>query len=586
VAGYEDGSVRLWSADGAGVAAGFHAHSGPVVAVAFDPEGKRILSVGKDRSARVWYLDGKPAGEPIRGGSDSAYHFCPAANCILSFRAHPQRTPARFWREEWLPGQHVFHGVYPGSQFGFATIDGTAFSNPFGEPEPSINGLAFDLAEGRILARSRDGLLRYWVRYGNEPRFHPSGDPFGNTTSRTFAMAPTSDGRLVATGGLGNGIEVWARDRLVAGPLRGHDRGISRLSFGPGNGFLVSGGGDATVRVWDLRDSLTRTVGAHIMEVYFVSFSRDGSRLVSAGGKASVGDPGVIVWTLQGQRVADFYRGPNFAAAAAIVGKSIAIAGGEGSLWLDQGNNQVKTLASRNRPRSSILIADADGNLVRAGSDGSLDVWNPSGASIVARPPPRRGPPSAVWLSPDGLSLVTAAADGTVSVQDRKGAALIASFNIPRKVASIALSPDGTQIVAGGADGTVSMWNRNGRESRNPIQAHNGATTSIAVSPAGDLVVTAGSDGTLRLWDSAGNPIGGPAAVHTAKVTSVTFSPDGTMVASAGQDGAVRVTSVNWRMWLRLACERLKFHPALFDSGDPVAGAARLTCETVRSSKL
>src|SRR5205807_2093428 len=53
-------------------------HPGAIAAVAFSPDGKRVVIGGADQSARVWTLAGQPRGQPLRHeGAVTALAFSP-----------------------------------------------------------------------------------------------------------------------------------------------------------------------------------------------------------------------------------------------------------------------------------------------------------------------------------------------------------------------------------------------------------------------------------------------------------------------------------------------------------------------------
>ena len=76
--------------------------------------------------------------------------------------------------------------------------------------------------------------------------------------------------------------------------LPGHGEPILHVSFAPDGGALASGGGDATVRFWDVRTATPRHVCAgHAAHVLCTAWSPDGSRFASAdkAGVVRVWDP-------------------------------------------------------------------------------------------------------------------------------------------------------------------------------------------------------------------------------------------------------------------------------------------------------
>ena len=68
----------------------------------------------------------------------------------------------------------------------------------------------------------------------------------------------------------------------VINTLTGHSGYVYSVSFSPDGSRIVSGSYDRTVRVWDaITGQVINTLTGHSDRVWSVSFSADGSRLVS-----------------------------------------------------------------------------------------------------------------------------------------------------------------------------------------------------------------------------------------------------------------------------------------------------------------
>ena len=59
----ENGTARLWLADGSGEPLILNGHEGPVWSASFSPDGARVVSSGEDGTVRLWRADG--TGEPM-----------------------------------------------------------------------------------------------------------------------------------------------------------------------------------------------------------------------------------------------------------------------------------------------------------------------------------------------------------------------------------------------------------------------------------------------------------------------------------------------------------------------------------------
>ncbi|CCA77459.1 related to WD40-repeat protein (notchless protein), partial [Serendipita indica DSM 11827] len=86
VSGSRDQTIRLWDAKtGEPVGDPLRGHSNSVTAVAFSPDGSRIVSGSEDETIRLWDAKtGEPVGDPLRGHSNSvnAVAFSPDGSRI------------------------------------------------------------------------------------------------------------------------------------------------------------------------------------------------------------------------------------------------------------------------------------------------------------------------------------------------------------------------------------------------------------------------------------------------------------------------------------------------------------------------
>lgn len=220
------------------------------------------------------------------------------------------------------------------------------------------------------------------------------------------ALAPLADGGL-ASAGEDRRIAIWGKAGAV--PIRvleGHQGPVAGLSVGKRGQSLASASWDGSVRLWDIGNGTSRTLGEHRGPVNAVL--HHGENILTAGheGKLRSFPPGGP------PTVRDIGLPIN---ALALAGAEIVAAGADGKLrFFDADLNETGDIAVSEVPLVA-LAASADGRYIAAaGFRGALAVVERKDRSILRR---MSGPAFPLWslaFSADGAEILTGGADRLV----------------------------------------------------------------------------------------------------------------------------------------------------------------------------
>ena len=286
---------------------------------------------------------------------------------------------------------------------------------------------------------------------------------FGHT-NRVLALAYSPDGKLIASAGDDQKIQVWSVDQNISVvTLNGHqskiidlvfygnnrlisasedksiriwdiaqgselDRFVLRsgrltsIDFNQKNNFLVSGSSDGIVRLWDLKTKdLLAAFNQHQGIVWSVAFSPSGTHIASGSE-----DKTVHFWEVETKTLVSTFTGHNNRVWEVLFnfdGSQIISADWDGVVFLwstDQSepNNPLKTY---DRPVLSMAYSNSNSNstlalgLASSPTDETIKLWNLSSRQEIQSFDSNSR--HAIAFSPDKVSMITAGSiDGTISI--------------------------------------------------------------------------------------------------------------------------------------------------------------------------
>lgn len=120
----------------------------------------------------------------------------------------------------------------------------------------------------------------------------PSGEVFHTIkeTAKVYAVAISSDGNNLVTGGEDGKVKVWylPTGQLLR-KLEGHPSAVHSIAISPDGEIIATASSDHTVKLWEMHTgALLQILEEHTEKVSKVAFSPDGKTLVSGSSDMSV----------------------------------------------------------------------------------------------------------------------------------------------------------------------------------------------------------------------------------------------------------------------------------------------------------
>jgi WD40 repeat protein len=513
-------------------------HGGPVAFVAFTPDGKGVITAGRDGTPGLYDretgLEVRRFVRPQQDLTDAAQRELLAAQRAL--------LQARLRGSAGAPNV----ALSPDGKLlaGMVQTDIVLWDAKTGKdlrtirmPQTGIGVLVFS-PDGKLLAGRGQQTTYLWETESGKEVRQLRGKPLDRGVAVTFtfdfntpSLTFSADGKTLAcceveTAQEKSSIYVKLTDvetgtEALRIPLE--QAGATAVTFAPQGKLLACATGNVIRLVDADTEEEVHQLTGHTGGIGQLTFSPNGKTLVSKG----LADQVTILWDVESgkniRRLGDAAPGRLDAARAA----------------RRLGTNRTRDLAFS--PDSKVVAA-GEGNLVR--------FWDATtGKELVARDEGHRGSIREVSVSPDRKVVITCGSDNTVRRWDAVTGKELSRFNPPNGIEATCISPDGRTIaVASSGDGLIRLFETATGKELWQLRKPTEDITQLLFSPDGKgLVVRGAFDPVARLCDTASGrllreialqmPGADPATGQRGfrlQGAGMAFSPDGKLLAVPG----------------------------------------------------
>jgi WD40 repeat protein len=512
------GSIKLYELPGFQELRSIGDHDAAVYSVAFSPDSKRLATVSRDVTSRVWDVS---SGEEI-----SRIKLANPGVAAVAFSNAGDQVATCTWRSTGSGESFKVQGIV---WIWDATTGTVKYEQTIGVKP--LDSIAWSPDDSTLIVGSWDGLVHVLDNEANEKRMLNMPDEQVYNAVVSVAIRP--DGKYVAAGSKDRTARIWniAEGTLIS-TMRGHDGFVNEVKFSDNGKELVTASVDGTIRTWDVETGEPQHVLlGHTGSV--TTFDYSDERIVSAGRDQSIRfwNPGAM-----------FGGGPKvhlktsaYTTIFSPEGRKLYVASFEGFInVVDPMTGDLIDSWKAHQESCNTLSISRDGSrLLSCSWDNTAILWNPADHSVLQTFDAKAGVVHCS-LSPDG-KYAALGVGKTIQVWNADtGKLLGACEGHEAQIVEVVYSADGSSLASSAGSDPVRIWNTESRQCLATLGQESNSSRSVAFSPDGARIATGGT-GSVALWNAADFKLQSQTDVGDRNISRLAFSPDGRRLA-AGSD--------------------------------------------------
>ena len=434
------GTIRLYEFASGKLVALLKGHTNTIKALAFSPDGRKLISGSADHTAIIWDTGSlSSAGTGIGAGARGT-----EPKLLHRLEGHKDNTDAVGFSPD---GSRAVTGSWDHGLRLWSAADGKQIAHMTGHGDKVVR-LAV-AQDGTIASGDWSGEIRLWdARDGRFLR------RLAKQETGVGSLSVSPDGKLLLLS-LEQSTKCHVYDIATGKEIvtyAGHDNGVPAMAFSPDGRWAATGGGaNMEIHLWDPHSGKPRPgpdgkplrLAGQGQTVWAAGFSADGRR-VGWGNAWQQDDPVRGRGPLEQAMTLPLGDGALGMPTALGVAEANAFHGAQASF----GGFSLSTRKGAAYVGNAILDISMDGRAV----------------SSIARAPTNGFAHWSYSFTPDGKTIVSGGMNGVLTAYDRAGNKLGDFVGHEGDVWAVAPSPDGRFLVSGANDQTVRLWNLKTRE--------------------------------------------------------------------------------------------------------------------------
>jgi WD40 repeat protein len=465
---------------------------GPIRAIAFSPDNKKILFGGDYGVTLLWNLaERKVEKKFITNGYISAVAFSPDDKKILTgnysgmtllWDVATEKVEKYFINNTEYVNAVAFSPdsknvlISHKNETTLWNIATNKLKKSFIDTHSwDITAMAYSPDKKNIVtySSSNNGMITLWAGISEKAE-----KSFTEQEQGVFTVAFSPDGKIIVTTEEFGSIQLYnSENRQVLKTLKGHNGRISALAFSLDGKKLITGSMDNTAKIWDV-----------------------------ASGQLEQS----LLWDVETEEAKKTYNRMRKRLSVPAVafspdGKTVLTSCGDNTakLWNSQNGQVLKTFVGHTQHVNNVAFAPNGKQVFTISKDSTAKLWDIQSGKAIKTFNARNG-----IASSNGKKLLTVSSEKNLELWDLVSGKIEKTFiGHTQLINDFAFSPDGKKIVTGSSDKTIKLWDVASAQAEKTFIGHTGAVNSVAFSPDGKKIISGSSDKTAKLWDIETNAL-------------------------------------------------------------------------------
>lgn len=434
----------------------------------------------------------------------------------------------------------------------------------------AVTAVALNSDGNQLISGSDDKTIKLWNVASTSHLFTFGGAPdnpnpvgplrriFGGSQPRTSsgnghkggvrAVAFSFDRRYLLSGGDDGVLKLWdvASGKCLQ-TLREHRAAIFAVAFSPDGRRALSGSADQTIKLWDVSAGrVIQTLQGH-HHLSAVAYSPSGQYVLA-------GDIPIKLWDITTGRVVQTFNDPDVRTVAFSPDQRYIFSGnrrGQMKLWEAVTGRCLRTFDAHEAEVRSIVVS-TDGHYALSCDANSLKLWAVHCETPLELAPLKLAqmPVAAHVLTGDRL-YEQEVAQGQAALERKEPASAVQHLRRAR-------SQSGYQRGMEAIQAWLNLYSVLPRQSLQDcweqanLERHTAAVTAVAFTSDSSAIFSGSADFTLKRWDRATERCTLSFEGHQDRVEAIALSPDRNQVLSASADQTLRLWDANTGECLRI----------------------------------